>query len=303
MNQDSLRASSKIARLREKFFDGLSERVAEAQRHSDALKANANDHHAAQGLKTVFHKLKGVSSVFGFVDLGILAARGEELMDVFLDAPPSENNVVNEEGEPSEENVSSEADESGEENTSSGEGTPNQENAQILNELDAYMAEFNSAIQAILDEPREDPAPGTSANKELTAMASEQESNRVDTPSVVIVDDDALIRSVLRAMLHGEDYQVLGDASNGKDALMQCDKLNPDLLLLDINMPGADGLNVLKRVRREFPSIRVIMVSAEGSMDKVSSAINAGAAGFIVKPFNEAKVLKQVNRYFKGKSN
>lgn len=60
--------------------------------------------------------------------------------------------------------------------------------------------------------------------------------------SVLIVDDDSMLREILKAILRNENYQVVGEASNGQDAVMQCVNLKPDLVLLDINMPKMDGL-------------------------------------------------------------
>ncbi|GAO36209.1 chemotaxis protein CheY [Sulfuricella sp. T08] len=120
--------------------------------------------------------------------------------------------------------------------------------------------------------------------------------------SVLVVDDDSLMREMLKAILRSEEYHVVGEASNGEDALAQCARLKPKLVLLDIQMPKMDGLQVLEAIRQAQPEIKIIMVSAEATMDKVTEAIKKGAAGFVVKPFNAARVLDKVLECVKGKA-
>lgn len=111
---------------------------------------------------------------------------------------------------------------------------------------------------------------------------------------VLVVDDDTLMREMLKAILRSEGYPVVGEASNGEDAIALSTKLKPRVVLLDINMPRMDGLQALEAIRMAQPGIRVIMVSAGATMDKVSEAVKRGAAGFVVKPFNAARVLDGV---------
>lgn len=118
-------------------------------------------------------------------------------------------------------------------------------------------------------------------------------------PSVLVVDDDSMMREMLKLILHSDDYQVIGEAANGKNAIALCAGLKPGLVLLDINMPEMDGLQVLEEIRKISPATTVIMVSAEATMDRVSEAIKKGAAGFVVKPLNAASVLGKIENCFK----
>lgn len=118
-------------------------------------------------------------------------------------------------------------------------------------------------------------------------------------PSVLVVDDDSMMREMLKLILCSENYRVVGEASNGLDAVMKCVDLRPDMVLLDINMPKMDGLQALEEIRKANPAAMVLMVSAEATMDKVSEAIQKGAAGFVVKPLNPASVLDRVGKCFK----
>ena len=115
-----------------------------------------------------------------------------------------------------------------------------------------------------------------------------------ESNSVLVVDDDSMMRDALKVILRSEEYSIAGEASNGEDAIALCARLNPAVVLLDINMPKMDGLQALAVIRKAQPKIKVIMVSAEATMGKVSEAVEKGAAGFIVKPFNPAKVLERI---------
>jgi len=119
--------------------------------------------------------------------------------------------------------------------------------------------------------------------------------------SILVVDDDSMMREMLKLILLSEEYRIAGEAANGHDAVMQCVSLKPDLVLLDINMPKMDGLQALEEIRKANPTTKVLMVSADATMDKVKEAIQKGAVGFIVKPLNPASVLDKVGMCFKGK--
>ena len=110
-----------------------------------------------------------------------------------------------------------------------------------------------------------------------------------------------MMREMLKYILRSEDYPVIGEASNGQDAIALCARKKPGLVLLDINMPKMDGLQALEEIRKISPATIVLMVSAEATMDKVREAIEKGAAGFVVKPLNPASVLDRIAMCLKGK--
>lgn len=107
---------------------------------------------------------------------------------------------------------------------------------------------------------------------------------------VLVVDDDKLMREVLKAILRDEGYVVAGEATNGDSALALCGKLRPDAVCLDVNMPGKSGLEVLKSLRKAHPDTRVVIVSGDASMSTVREAVGLGAMGYIIKPFNAGRV-------------
>ena len=111
--------------------------------------------------------------------------------------------------------------------------------------------------------------------------------------TVLVVDDVPAVREVLRGILRQDArFNVIGDAANGQMAIDLVDALRPDLVCLDIMMPGLDGLEVLGRIRKSYPATRVVVVSGASTSEVVSKAFKGGASGFIVKPFNAAKVIQ-----------
>jgi len=119
--------------------------------------------------------------------------------------------------------------------------------------------------------------------------------------SVIVVDDDSMMREMLKLILRSESYSVIGEASDGHEAIALCGKLHPELVLLDINMPKLDGLQALEEIRKVSPITKVIMVSGDSTMDRVREAIKNGAAGFVVKPLNAASVLDSIENCLKAK--
>lgn len=110
-------------------------------------------------------------------------------------------------------------------------------------------------------------------------------------PKVLIVDDNDLMRTLLRGMLRGEEYQVVGEARNGIQAVEMVQKIKPDIVCLDVMMPEMDGLEALQAMKQAKPDLIVVMITGNPSVENVQESIQHGAAGFIVKPFNTAKVL------------
>ena len=117
--------------------------------------------------------------------------------------------------------------------------------------------------------------------------------------SVIVVDDDSMMREMLKLILRSADYLVLGEAASGKNGIALCASQKPDVALLDINMPEIDGFQALEEFRKVSPATLVIMISAEATMDRVSEAIKLGAAGFVVKPLNGASVLSKIENCLK----
>lgn len=114
---------------------------------------------------------------------------------------------------------------------------------------------------------------------------------------ILIVDDSKIFRKILRSTLTENGHEVLGEASNGQEALKLLSTIHPDLVTLDITMPVMDGLETLTHIREQDPALKVIMVSAAGQKTKVMNALKAGAVDFLQKPFQPNEVIAVINKY------
>jgi two-component system, chemotaxis family, chemotaxis protein CheY len=113
---------------------------------------------------------------------------------------------------------------------------------------------------------------------------------------VLIVDDAAFMRKMLSDALTSGGHEVVGEASNGNEAVLQFQELRPELTTLDITMPEKDGLQALREILSYDPTARVVMCSALGQESKVLESIKAGAKDFVVKPFQAERVLEAVGK-------
>lgn len=116
--------------------------------------------------------------------------------------------------------------------------------------------------------------------------------------TVLICDDAAFMRTILKNLVTSNGYQVVGEAENGMHACKMYRQLKPDLVTMDITMPVMDGIAAVKEIIAEFPDANIIMCSAMGQQIMVMEAIQAGAKDFIVKPFQPEKVMMSINKVF-----
>lgn len=113
---------------------------------------------------------------------------------------------------------------------------------------------------------------------------------------ILIVDDAAFMRMMIKDVISKNGYEVAGEAVNGMDAVDKYKELKPDLVLMDITMPEMDGLQALKKIREGDPEAKIIMCSAMGQQAMVIEAIQSGAIDFIVKPFQPERILEAVKK-------
>ena len=111
---------------------------------------------------------------------------------------------------------------------------------------------------------------------------------------ILIVDDAAFMRKVIRDTLTKSGYTELYEAVDGADAVEKYGEISPDLVLMDITMPNMDGLEALKAIRAKDSNANVVMCSAMGQEAMVMEAVQAGIKDFIVKPFQRARLLQAV---------
>ncbi|WP_422660053.1 response regulator [Paenibacillus sp. EC2-1] len=113
---------------------------------------------------------------------------------------------------------------------------------------------------------------------------------------ILIVDDAAFMRLVLKTMLEKNGFEVVGEAANGLEAIEKYKTLTPDLVTMDITMPVMEGIEAVKRIKEVDGGAKIIMCSAMGQQTMVVQSLQAGARDFIVKPFQEERVLESIRR-------
>ncbi|MDA8233834.1 MAG: response regulator [Clostridia bacterium] len=115
-------------------------------------------------------------------------------------------------------------------------------------------------------------------------------------PRVLIVDDAAFMRMMIKDILSKNGFTIVGEAENGVQAVEKFKETRPDLTTMDITMPEMDGITAVKEIRKIDPKSRIIMCSAMGQQAMVIDAIQAGAKDFIVKPFQPDRVIEAVRK-------
>lgn len=103
---------------------------------------------------------------------------------------------------------------------------------------------------------------------------------------ILIVDDSRMSRKILRGILETSGYEIVAEATNGQEGYDKYAELKPDVVTMDITMPVLDGIEALKKIVKDFPEAKVIMVTAAGQQTKLVEAVQNGASEFISKPFD-----------------
>lgn len=116
---------------------------------------------------------------------------------------------------------------------------------------------------------------------------------------VLITDDAAFMRMMLKDILSKNGHEVVGEASNGIEMLQKYEETKPDVVTLDITMPDMDGLTAIKELKKKYPDANVVMCSAMGQQSMVIDAIQSGAKDFIVKPFQAERVVECLAKFNK----
>jgi len=118
---------------------------------------------------------------------------------------------------------------------------------------------------------------------------------------ILIADDDALIRDGLKMILENEDgFDVVGTATNGKDAVNLCRKTNPDIVLMDIRMPLMDGVEATKLIKAEFNSIKVLLLTTFKDSEYIRSAVKYGAEGYVLKSNSSESIIQSIKAIYQG---
>ena len=119
---------------------------------------------------------------------------------------------------------------------------------------------------------------------------------------VLVVDDHPMVREGLRSMLDGEGVEIVGEAASGAEAVARAIELRPDVVLLDLELPDLDGLTVLRRVRETVPAAAVLIVTMHQDPARVRLAVEAGAAGYVLKGVDRTELRASIRAVRDGES-
>ena len=112
---------------------------------------------------------------------------------------------------------------------------------------------------------------------------------------ILIVDDSLAIRMILRTILESAGHEVVAEAADGRRALIEYCKHKPDLVTMDMNMPGMAGLEAIEQLMQIDPEVLVLVVSALATKQMILDAMKLGAKNFLLKPFHENQIISVVN--------
>src|SRR5215211_7335924 len=144
------------------------------------------------------------------------------------------------------------------------------------------------------------PPSGVSRNMAEAGITPE---HRRRPTRLAIVDDHELTRQSLQNMLADEDdIEIVGEAANGRQALLLCSRLRPDLILMDVRMPEMDGLAATREVKQRYPKVSVMMLTMHENPDYLLEALKAGAAGYVLKDAPQEDIIDAVRRVGNGES-
>lgn len=120
---------------------------------------------------------------------------------------------------------------------------------------------------------------------------------------VIIADDHSMVREGIRQLLELEgDIQVIGEASDGEEALTLIKTMLPDIILLDVNMPGMNGIDVLKQIRKEKMSVKVLLLTIHNEVEYLMKAVEAGCDGYVLKDSDSKLLKKAIHSIYEGNS-
>lgn len=113
---------------------------------------------------------------------------------------------------------------------------------------------------------------------------------------LMVIDDSKITHSQMQKMLEGSDYEIVSNCRSAEEALAAYEVVQPDLVTMDIVLPGMDGLDAAKLMRERWPECCIVMVSSLAYDNTIDAAVALGAAGFVFKPFKKQALLETLRR-------
>ena len=159
-----------------------------------------------------------------------------------------------------------------------------------------------SAEKVRLDTSGKNPGKTTAETSPLRSTNENPRCNLPEAKRIVIVDDHPLFRKGLEEMIHSEGtFAVCGEAGNAAEAMEVIRKLNPDLAIVDLSLPGANGIELIKNVRAEFAKLPILVLSMHDESLYALRALRAGAEGYVMKHEAMANVIQAIREVFNGR--
>jgi len=123
----------------------------------------------------------------------------------------------------------------------------------------------------------------------------------MSTINIILADDHAVLRSGLRLMLNTqEDLEVVGEAANGEEAILLCREKKPDIILLDLNMPGLSGLDAIEDIKRDNPGIKILVLTMHDDEGYLKRVLKSGCSGYILKRAADVELISAIRTVYRG---
>jgi DNA-binding NarL/FixJ family response regulator len=121
--------------------------------------------------------------------------------------------------------------------------------------------------------------------------------------TVLLVEDHTIVRKGLRSLLESEhDIQVVGEAENGREAIEKADELRPDVVVMDIGMPGLNGLEATRQIKKRFSDVQVLILTVHTGEEYILQILRAGASGYLVKQAAPAELISAIQAVHRGQA-
>ncbi|PWH14266.1 MAG: DNA-binding response regulator [Anaerolineae bacterium] len=120
---------------------------------------------------------------------------------------------------------------------------------------------------------------------------------------ILLVDDHALFREGIASVLNSQsDMEVVGEASDGLEAVVMARKLHPDVILMDVSMPGTNGLEATRQIKQDLPEARIVMLTVHDEDEKLFDAVRYGAQGYLLKTIRTAQLIEMIHAAYQGEA-